>query len=307
MASQPPQGFRPRLRVFEAFKESIRVYIGQYNSLAIIVLVVLVPVTVLLTLALAALVPDDLRLFDRQPDFRDFDWDQWRGFIAVGIFGGLLSFVASMVTIGACVRVVQAGLEGQTESWRASIRDALSKTASLIWIPILIALVFIGAGIVGVVVASVLGMFQEALGVIAAILLFGLFIYFFVLWSLAVPALMAEGTRGFSSLNRSRALISANWFQVLAVYLLLLIIAIATGAVLNAIFVTQEPAAIGQAEIVLATIHGIVSNLILTPLQAAVIGVLYFRLRSLKDTPPSPGLSDLPPIPPPPPPPPPSA
>jgi hypothetical protein len=47
---------------------------------------------------------------------------------------------------------------------------------------------------------------------------FGLPVYYFVLWSLAVPAVVFEGRSATGALSRSAELVRGSWFRVLAVW-----------------------------------------------------------------------------------------
>ncbi len=290
--------------VWEIVRTAIRVYISNANSLFMIVLVLAVPFTILIALLLNAALPEELVNIDpaRGEDaFSGLTVSDFSSLIVVGIIGGILSFVVSMVAIGACFVVVGNALDGRPTGWLDAVRVALSKVASLAWIPLLVGLLLFGGAIAGIIVVALLGAVLEPLAVIAAIALFCAFIYVFVLWSLAVPALMAEDVRGTRALARSGELIQGRWWPTLGVYVVAFLIILVVSIILGAIFDRQGDTSSGA--LIVSIIGSAISQILVTPFQAAIAGVVYFDLRA-RNEPTAPPVTGMPPgagTPPPPP------
>ncbi len=270
--------------LWEIVSTAIRVYVSNANALFLIVAVLAVPVTILLTLLITAALPDELVNFDpaRGEDaLSGLTVSDFRSLIVVGLIGGVLGFVISMVAIGACFVVVGEALAGRSIGWTDAIRSALSKVASLIWIPLLVGLLILGGLIAGAILIGALAAVVEALAVIVGIGLLCAFVYVAVLWSLAVPALMAEDVRGTRALARSGELIQGRWWPTLGVYLIAFVIILVVSLVLDAIFGAPEGRT--GTDLVVALIGGAISQILVTPFQAAVAGVVYFDLRARKE------------------------
>lgn len=292
--------FERPLGVLGSLGAAFRVYFSNANTLFVIVAIFMIPATILSTLLIRATIPDELLTFDPTSGgnpFAGFSLDDFRSFIAAAVFSGVLMFVVAMVAIGACFRAIHESLHGQRPNWRTSIAAGLAKTKSLVWLPVLMGLLFIGVGIVGVVVIGLLGAIQDGLAAIGILALFVAFVYGFVVWSLAIPVLMAEDERGSKALARSRELVRGNWWPTFGIYLLAFLAMIVISAILGAMFNTRGR--VGDEGLVLSTLASIVSNIIFTPFQAALVGVVYLDLRARSATGQTPGTPDGPPLPPP--------
>lgn len=288
--------FERPLGVLGSLGAAFRVYFSNANTLFVIVAIFMIPATVLSTLLIRATIPGGLLIFDPSSD-GNLSFEDFRSLIAAAVFSGVLMFVVAMVAIGACFRAIHESLHGQRPNWRTSIAAGLAKTKSLVWLPVLMGLLFIGVGIVGVVVIGLLGAIQDGLAAIGILALFVAFVYVFVVWSLAIPVLMAEDERGSKALARSKELVRGNWWPTFGIYLLAFLAMIVISAILGAMFNTRGR--VGDEGLVLSTLASIVSNIIFTPFQAALVGVVYFNLRARSATGPTPGTPDGPPLPPP--------
>ena len=295
--TSPP--FKSRLGVLDTMGQSFRVYFSNINPLIIIVALFLVPLNILMTLVLRLTIPDELMNLEPSADLSGLEFEDFAGLIAASVGAGLLAFFASMIAIGACFRLVESALTGEALGWRESIRIALGKAKALLWLPILEMLLFMGAGIVAVVVIGLMSQVAEPLAALGIFAAFGAMIYYFVLWSLAMPALMAEDTRGSRALVRSKELISGNWWPVFGTYVLTFLIFVIVGGILSAIFGSSTES-LDNENLVLYTLENIVVNVIVTPFQAALAGVIFFRLRTASPAGPAPGSVGGPPLPPPP-------
>jgi hypothetical protein len=281
-APAPP--FGTPLGVFQTLGASLKVYFSNLNTLIVIVAIFVIPATILTVLAVRLTIGD--ALLDIDPNagnpFEGMSTSEVVTIAAAFLIGTALNLVISMIATGACFRAVHEALLGNKPDWRSSIQAAMERVSSLVWLPLLIGLIFIAGAAVGVALIGLLGAVNDQLGAIAGLGLFGLFVYVFVSWSVAIPALMAENQRGLDALRRSQRLIKGQWLPTFGVYVVAFFLIIVISGILTAIF---NPAArTGDEGLVLSTLSSVVSNVIFTPFQAALVGVVYFNLL-LKETP----------------------
>jgi hypothetical protein len=176
----------------------------------------------------------------------------------------ILSFVGSTLASGACFRAIASAYLGRRTDWRDSLRYALHRIHSIVWVTILGGVV---AGI-GFVLCILPG------------------IYLWVGFSLAIPALLTEDTRGGRALGRSRELVRDYWWRVFAVVLLgTLLSSILGGAIAGVVagVTTVNTTTESVVGVILNIVAGTVSKLVTTPFVAAFVTVLYFDLRVRKE------------------------
>lgn len=300
----PPQvpgpPFRTPLGVFQSLGAAFKVYFSNFNTLVIIMAIFVVPATIITVLAVRLAIGDDLLSFDpstQENPFEGMERSEVISIAAAFFVGITLNLIISMIATGACFQAIHEALLGNRPDWKTSIRATLDRLGALIWLAILLGLLFLGAVAVGVLGIGLLEEVVEGLGALGGLaLIFGV-IYAFVSWSVAIPALMAEDVRGMEALKRSRHLVKGEWWPVLGTYVLMILIIAIVGSILSAIF---NPAGrTGDEGLVLSTLSSVVSNVIFTPFQAALVGVVYFNLVLKKAAAQTAG--DIP-IPPPPPP-----
>src|SRR2546430_7744754 len=148
------------------------------------VAVVIVPVQVLNVLVTLSL-PDTSTTAGATTTTSDSEW--------AGIAALLLIFVINVVSAAlaqaACLKAVSDTYLGTETDWRGSLRFGFRRLGSLLWLTL----------IHGVLV--LLGF--------AACIVPGVWLY--VAWSVAIPVLLIEGTRGFRALGRSFNLVRRRW------------------------------------------------------------------------------------------------
>ena len=224
-------------------------------------------------------------------------------FTTIVIIEGVVALFAFLLVIGASFRAVSDLYIGNETSSSESVRFAGGRVHSMIWIGFLYML--------GVIAASF------------AFLLPG--IWLMVVWSLAIPALLAENRKGTKALGRSFDLVRNNWWRTFGAFLVGLIfiglfqflLGLAASGLTN---LTEDSK---QLSLLISDAAQILTLIITGPLQAAIIAVIYYDLRVRKEafdvqvltqqlespgSAPAPGPSGTPPpgeAPPPPPPPPP--
>lgn len=300
---QTPPPFNTPLSAFASLGSALKIYLSNLNTLLVIVAIFVVPATILTVLAVRVAIGDDLLSIDpntQDNPFQGMERSKVISLIAAFIVGAVLNLVISMVATGACFRAIHEALLGKQPDWKSSIRAALDKVRSLIWLPILLGLLFLSAIALSVVSIAALGAINDQIGAIAGLFLFGLLVYLFVSWSVAIPVLMTEDRRGMDAVNRSYQLVKGSWWPVFGVFVMAFVLIVVVSAVLNGIF---NPAArTGDEGLVLSTLSSVVSNVIFTPFQAALVGVVYFNLALKKGASGAPGSTPVSLGPPPPPP-----
>jgi hypothetical protein len=176
----------------------------------------------------------------------------------------LLAFLATILASGACYRAITSAYLGERTRWSDSLRFALSRLHSILWISLLSTL---AAGL-GLILCVIPG------------------IYLWVCFSLAVPVLLTEQIKGGSALGRSRSLVTGHWWRCFAVVLLGTILAGIVSAIVDALVGGLTSVGTTPTDLVSAIgsiVSGTVADLVSTPFTAAFITVLYFDLRVRKE------------------------
>lgn len=251
-------GLRP-LRVGEILDAGIKAYLGNFRTLIGLTAVVVVPFQVLSALVLLSTVSTGSEV----P----------RGIAAIGttrraghatsLGGGaildLTNLIIGVLTTAACVKAVSDIYLDQPSDIRSSLRFAVRRLGSLVWLEVL---------------AGVLLTLAFIALVIPGIWLYGA-------WSVAVPALLIEDCRGTGALRRSFRLVRGRWWQTAGV---LLVAAVMTSVVAGAIegllvAISLTGGASVVVTVVVVSLAGGVSAVLTRPFAAAVRTVLYYDLR----------------------------
>lgn len=260
----------PQLRplgIGEILDVSLKIAWRNAGTFLRIVLFVVLPAQVLTSIVQVSAIPDYRPggFLGGDSAFGDTTFSQSDESAAIGAFlvTTVISFLASQLATGACFKAVAEGYLGETPSWRASVRFALRRLLSILWIVILGGI----AIVVGTIFCVVPG------------------IYLWVGFAVALPVLMTEGLRGRQALGRSRELVAGRWWRT---FLLLIVAGLLVGVVGGA--VTAAFAALSFADqndevliFVVAAISGTAGSLVTTPFKSAYTTVLYFDLRVRKE------------------------
>jgi hypothetical protein len=110
------------------------------------------------------------------------------------------------------------------------------------------------------------------------IVVFLVFVYALVRWVFLVPAIVLEGRDAFGAFGRSRDLTSGQFWTVLGVVLLALVVEFVGGIVVATLFLWLPDSARGG-------VQSLVGNTLITPFVAAAWTLLYFRLRGEAEEP----------------------
>ena len=256
--AQPVQ-LRPR-GVGEILDAAFRLCLTHWRPLVTATLVVVVPVQVLTTIVLFSAFPEGITT-DAET-FGTEDAEQLGVFTAGIVVSGVLTGLMVLLAIAACFKAVADAYLGAQPDWRFSVRFAASRLAPLLWISILY---FLGV---------LLGTF--------ALIIPGIFLAF--AWSLSFPAALVEGARGAGALKRSFRLVRGRWWPVFAALLVGVILVALISNIIELIIVT--PVFFTDSLLALAILSGlasIVGYAISTPLQAAIVAIVFFDQRVRKE------------------------
>jgi hypothetical protein len=253
VATEAPQ-LRP-LGIGEILDVAMKIVWRNAGTLLRVVVFVVLPVQIASTLIAVSATPN------ADSNFSGSDVAA----VAVGAgAAGILSFIGSTLASGACFRAIAGAYLGHRTGWRDSIRYALHRLLSILWVTILVGIVTV----LGFILCIIPG------------------IYLGVGFSLAIPVLLTEDARGGRALGRSRELVRGNWWRVFAVVALgYLLSAILGGAIEGLVAaltsVSTTPDSVVSA--LVSIVAGTVSSLVTTPFVAAFLTVLYFDLRVRKE------------------------
>jgi len=252
---EQPVQLRPR-GVGEILDAAFRLCFTHWRSLVTATLVVVVPVQILATTVVFSAFPEDLT---SEEAFLGSQAPQDFGvFLAGQLVSTVLTVLMVLLTIAACFKAVADAYLGSRPDWRASVRFAVARLAPLLWISLLFVLGVV-AGLLALVIPG---------------------IFLAIAWSLAYPAALVEDVRGVAALKRSFQLVRGRWWPVFGVQLV--------GAILVAIiasmvqFVVLAPVFFVDSLLALAVLSGlasIVGYAISTPLQAAIVAIVFFDQR----------------------------
>jgi hypothetical protein len=190
----------------------------------------------------------------------------------------IVTAVSALLATAVAYRMVADAYLGRAVDPAASFRFGLSRLLSLTWVIFLVLCLYVG-------LLFVVALLSLATGVIAGLLLFALpAVYLLVVWTLAVPVVLAENLRGRAALRRARALVQTRFWPCLGVLLLALLLqAIVAGAIAVLIGAISNA---GDSDILTFLdqgILGLISNTLVLPFQVAVTAVLYIDLRVRKE------------------------
>lgn len=141
------------------------------------------------------------------------------------------------------------------------------------------------------VAVSLIYWFAVSLGLVALIVP-GVFVA--LIWSVAAPAVVAEGSGPIAALSRSRALTRGARGQIAGLFLLVIAIyavAYALAGVVNVLVLGLPAVDTGQG--VAGALTSVVLQVVLLPLWIAIQGVVYVALREAKHGPAGERLADI--------------
>jgi len=261
-----PQRFRPRLRplsVGEILDVSIKVCLANWRTLLKTVLIVVVPLQILSTLLTADYTVSQVDFSATEPATAEETFDELNQYIGGLVITTILQVAAILLASAACLRAIAQSYLGEQSDWRSSLAFALRRAGPLLWLGLLYGL--------GVVLGTVLLIVPG--------------VWLFIAWAFAMPALLVENVRGPKALGRSFGLVKGRWWRTFGVILLGYLLAGITSSIVQAIFYVGIFFDSGNDTLVLvlSALAGIVGLLITTPIQSALLAVIYFDLRVRKE------------------------
>ena len=271
---------RTPIGVGDVIMTSLRVYRSNANTLILLAALFVVPAVVLTGVLLAIATPESLLNLDPQPGsnpFEGLDASEVSNFVLAAIAAAVISFIFNMLAIAACFKVVEDATSGTQPSWKNSLAAATSRLGSLVWLVILQSILFMGYLLAAGAVAAFTALLEANLATIMALLALGGLIYLFVAWSLGTPVILREDVRGARALWRSHALVRPQWLRVFAIYLIGFLMLLALGVITGSIFSAGGDGS--GVDVLISNLGTMVTQILITPLQACLVGVVYMNLR----------------------------
>lgn len=265
---QPSGGGPPALRplgVGEILDVAIKIYTRNLGTFIALVAIVLVPIGLLAILGYISLIPDGAFIKD---DLLYFPVSEstsaYNTFSLVTVF---LYLLGVLLATGVGTRAVAESYLGRKPSVGESYAYVGKRFHSLLWIS------FLNVVILAVAALSIFVL----VGIVA-------FPYLAVALVATVPALVVENARGTKAISRSFNLVQGRWWAtfgtvLLGVFLIPFVIIFAITFVLGLIGGSEDPTTF----LVLQQTASTIGEVIATPIQVAVITVLYFDLRVRKE------------------------
>jgi hypothetical protein len=248
--------------VGEVIDASINVYLRNLGGLLLIAAAVIVPLTAIifvldvLSLQEASPLDQNAALYQVGDSLRYLDEGR---FVLYQVIGAIVGVVAYLLVIGATFRAVSEAYLGRPVDVRASLGFAARRAPSLLWLGILLV-IGIGLGFLFLIVPG---------------------IWLLVAWSVAVPALMVEGMRGNKAIRRSFNLTRPSWFRTAGALIVGFIFIALIGFLLSLASASFDGLADDHLYLWAALVDALnaVWFIISSPLQAAIVTVIYYDLR----------------------------
>ncbi len=200
----------------------------------------------------------------------------------------LLGLVGGILAEGTALKAVSDAYLGEQPEWRSSLRFALRRLHSLIWVgflrlvvpmvPFFVGTLVILLALVGLASASDVGavilgipLFLGAMLAVASV---------YLVLALTVPIVLVDGVKGFRAVGRSFSLSRGRYWRTATILfvalLLVFVIQAAVGGIPAIAIVAVDNTAV---QAIVAGIANIAGALITTPFQAAILAIVYFDLR----------------------------
>jgi hypothetical protein len=249
------------LGIGEILDAGIKLFLRHWRTLVLSVVGLILPVQILSALVTASIAPEQFDLTSTETGVDEGEEAEF--LVGQGVIA-LLSVISILLATAVCFKAVADAYLGVEPDWRRSLRFAVRRLG----------------GLLGV---AILGGLLVALATIALIVPG---IWLFVMYSVAVPALLLERIGPVAALRRSFRLVRRRWWStagaLLVGYLLIGIIgALVSGVIMVIPNVVAEDNTLAAA--LGAVVGGTVGSVLTTPYSAAVVTLLYFDLRVRKE------------------------
>jgi hypothetical protein len=225
-------------------------------------------------------------------------------FIALTFVAAILNIVAYTLAVGAMTVTVSQIYLGREATVRSAYAAVKGRAARLLLLMVLVLVrvfgAFIGGGMLFAVVAGGLaalgavfgpiGPILGVLGFLAGMLLLVLFVFFLMTrYSMSVSVLMLEDSPASASIRRSIDLTRENLGRVFLVILCALVVAYATGLLLQgpfviAAFIMGGPVTMaGQALAIAGAMAAAIGQMFSGPVMMIGLVLMYYDLRIRKE------------------------
>jgi hypothetical protein len=250
------------LGVGEILDVSIKVYTRNLRTFIGLVAFIYIPIGLVAILGLLSVLPEGSFISDNTLYLPPTDSGAVDAFFVVLI---VLAFLGPLISTGAGSKAVADAYLGRKPSIGTSYAFVGKRFHSLLWLSLLwVIIVFLGT----------LALFVPA-------------IYLLVALSASVPVLVVEGLKGTKALSRSFNLVQGRWWRTFAVIFLgvILIPGIIQFAIIFLLGMGLE--ALGTENVttfvILNQSISTIAALIATPIQVAVLVIVYFDHRVRKE------------------------
>jgi hypothetical protein len=248
------------LRVGEILDAGIKVYLKNARTLMGLTAVIVVPFQLLSAVVLLSTVSNGRQIPGGFPSLGASSGGDQAASLGASLTLTVTGVLIGLLTTAACVKAVSDIYLDQPADFGSSLRFALRRLGSLLWLQIITA-VLLGLAFVAFVIPG---------------------IWLYAAWSVATPALLIEGCHGPSALGRSFRLVRGRWWQTAGVRLVATIMVSLVSGAIEALLVGISLAG-GRGSVVLTvsvvSLAAAVSAVLTRPFQAAVITILYYDLR----------------------------
>lgn len=254
------------LGVGELLDAAIRLMRQRFADFVILVAVTTIPVQIITVFVLISVLPD--------ADTTTTTFSINSATAPNGASGGALlaaflvtitlNLLANQFATGACTTLASDTHLSRESYWRNSLAAAWKRFPSIVWV-------------------SVIYLVVTSLGLLLCVAP-GVWLY--VAWSLAIPVLMVEGTRGTKALGRSFRLVSGRWWPIFAVVLLSYILLQIVQTVLSLVFAIPlaiAPLSSTTAAAIFTVLPSALAALVTLPFTVSLYVVLYYDQRVRKE------------------------
>ena len=249
------------LGIGEILDAGIKLFTRHWRTLVLSVVGLILPVQILSALVTASVAPEQ---FDLTTSESGVDEGEEAEFLVGQGVIALLSIVSVLLATAVCFKAVADAYLGVEPEWRRSLRFAVRRLGGLF-----------GVAIVGGVLVA-----------LATLALIVPGIWLFVMYSVAVPALLLERIGPIQALRRSFRLVRGRWWPTAGALVVGYLLISILGALVTAVIMVV-PAVVAEdntlAGAVGAVVGGTVGSVLTTPYSAAVVTLLYFDLRVRKE------------------------
>ena len=288
-----PPDLRP-LGVGEVLDVALKLFFRNARTLFLAVAVVVVPVHLLLVPVVTSGVPSEGLLFGPDAGSTGASPEDGAAQVAATLVSAVISFLAISVATAAAYKAVSDAYLGVRSDWRSSVAFAWRRFGPVLWVTILSSLLLLlltvvllvpGIGAVAALAATAPTIVAVTVGGVVLLLLLLPVVWLYILWSVSVPALLMEDTRGARALGRSRRLVRGRWWGAFGT----VTIALIGTTVVQAVIVGALGEAVifglgsGLLSVVFQQLLTAIGAVLTTPVVAAVLVVLYVDLRVRKE------------------------